>query len=254
MSGQQQPGKIVERLDWQALPSARGLGQTTGAGVIEWGAWLRAAERKRRLLIRNETDRPRPLPPAYFARATFSSFRLDGIDISEREVLESLAAGAHRTSLRSRSAQRIRNHASILYHVECSIRLGEALQAPVVMRWYASIGSGLVTAALSDAVMNRLDQVVRRINSPQLRMQAALADIARLHCQLLSDPVVPSFNGILARLLLRYHLGRVGLPPVVFDPNADAPNLLDDTMLLARLLELIDQSYDLLLRATEPNA
>jgi hypothetical protein len=51
----------------------------------------------------------------------------------------------------------------------------------------------------------------------------------------------------LARLLLRYHLGRCGLPPVVFDADVDGPVLTDEQALLSRLLELIDQSYDLLL-------
>jgi hypothetical protein len=35
----------------------------------------------------------------------------------------------------------------------------------------------------------------------------------------------------------------------VFDPDADAPALLDETMLLRRLLELIDMSFDMLMRA-----
>jgi hypothetical protein len=65
---------------------------------------------------------------------------------------------------------------------------------------------------------------------------------------MLADPVVPSFNGILARLLLRYHLGRCGLPPVLFAPDLDgAGRLLDEPRLLARLLELIHQSYGALL-------
>ncbi len=162
-------------------------------------------------------------------------------------MLDAVNAGTHRQALRSRGAQRIRNHFSILHHVEASVRIGESLNAGAVMRWYTTIGSGLINAALTDSAMDRMDQVVRRINSPQLRLQAALHDIARLHVQLLTDPLVPSFNGILARLLLRYHLGRVGLPPVVFHPEQDAPKLLDDTMLLARLLELVDVSYDLLL-------
>jgi hypothetical protein len=246
MSGQRLPGKTIERLDWQ------GAGKPTNGngGGVEWGSWLRNLERKRRLMVRAEPARPAPLPDAYFALATYASFRLDGIDITEREVIASLSAGHQRQSLRSRAAQRIRNHVSILHHIESSIRLGESLKAPIVMRWYATIGSGLVTAALSDAVIDRLDQVVRRINSPELRLQAALIDIARLHVQLLADPLVPSFNGILARLLLRYHLGRVGLPPVVFDPEADAPALLDETMLLRRLLDLIDASYGLLLTSS----
>jgi hypothetical protein len=173
--------------------------------------------------------------------------------MEERDVLLALAPpspGVGRQSLRSRAGQRVRNHVSILHRIESSLRLGEPLKAAVVVRWYTIIGSGLINAALSDTTIARLDQVVRRINSPQLRLQAALADTARLHVQLLNDPLVPSFNGILSRLLLRYNLGRIGLPPVVFDPQADAPKLLDETMLLARILELIHESYDLLLELT----
>jgi len=251
MSGQRLPGKAIERFDWQGAGNGGGAAarSVNGNGAVEWGSWLRSLERKRRLLVRAEPPRPRPLPADFFARATYSSFRLDRIDITQHEVIASLSGGHQRQSLRSRAAQRIRNHVSILHHVESSIRLGESLKSPVVMRWYTTIGCGLVTARLADAAIDRLDHVVRQINSPQLRLQAALADIARLHVQLLSDPLVPSFNGILARLLLRYHLGRVGLPPVIFDSDGDAPALLDEHMLLRRLLELIDNSYDLLLRA-----
>jgi hypothetical protein len=249
MSGRPQPGRTIDRLNWQGAgngaASRNGNGNGTG---IEWASWLRSFERKRRLLVRDEPRRPRSLPSTYFIHATYSSFRLDGIDVTEHEVLASLASGPARQSLRSRAAQRIRNHVSILHHIESSIRIGESLKAPVVIRWYTTIGSGLITAALPDAMIDRLDQAVRRINSPQLRLQPALGDIARLHVQLLTDPLAPSFNGILARLLLRYHLGRVGLPPVVFEPEADAPALLDETMLLRRLLQLIDSSYDQLLR------
>jgi hypothetical protein len=247
MSGQRLPGKTIERLDWQG--AGNGAAKSTNGDGVAWGGWLRSLERKRRLLVRNEPPRPRPLPQVYFARATYSSFRLDRIDITEREVLASLSSGHQRQSLRSRAAQRIRNHVSILHHIEPSTRLAASLKSPVVMRWYTTLGSGLVTAGLADATVDRLDHVVRQINSPQLRLQAALVDIARLHVQLLADPLVPSFNGILARLLLRYHLGRVGLPPVVFDPEADAPALLDEAMLLRRLLELIDLSFDMLMRS-----
>lgn len=247
MSGQRQPGKIAAALDWHTAASAiRPV--TFNTGGINWGGWLRGIERRRRLLIRRDQPSRIHLPGAYFARATYASLRLDGIDTTEHDVLSALAAGRQRQALRSRAAQRIRNHVCILRHIESAVRIGESLKAPVVLRWYTTIGAGLINAALPDALMDRLDQVVRRINSPELRMQAALGDLARLHVQLLSDPLVPSFNGILARLLLRHHLGRIGLPPVVFDPESDAPKLLDDTMLLARLLELIDNSLDLLLR------
>jgi hypothetical protein len=247
MHGQRHPVKIAETLDWQtAASTSRPV--TFNTGGINWGSWLRGTDRKRRLLHRTDQPFCQHLPSAYFARATYSSFRLDGIETDEHDVLAALATGRHRQGLRSRAAQRIRNHVSILRHIESAVRIGESLKTQVVIRWYTTVGSGLINAGLSDSVMDRLDQVVRRINSPQLRLQAALGDISRLHVSLLTDPLVPSFNGILARLLLRYHLGRVGLPPVVFDPDADAPKLLDDTMLLARLLELIDLSYDLLLR------
>jgi hypothetical protein len=77
-------------------------------------------------------------------------------------------------------------------------------------------------------------------------MQAALQEIAGTHAKLLDDPLVPSFNGILARLLLRYHLGRCKLPAVVFDPAVDARARPVDAM-IRRLVELLERSYDELL-------
>ena len=68
--------------------------------------------------------------------------------------------------------------------------------------------------------------------------------MAALHVGLLSDPFVPGFNGILARFLLRYHMGRCGMPPVVFDPELDPERLRSPPKLEARLLELIVQSRD----------
>ena len=201
-------------------------------------------------MTRVDSNGRRPsLPNDYYASATFVSFLLDGIDLAESEVLSALHRGVGRSILVTRSAQRIRNHVSILRRIEPCVHLGEPLKPAAVMRWYTTIGSGLINTSLTQSVTDRLDHVVRRINSPQLRLQPALVDAAKLHVTLLRDPLVPSFNGILSRLLLRYHLGRIGLPPVVFDPNEDAPSLLDETMLLARLLELIDQSYDRLLQA-----
>jgi hypothetical protein len=193
-----------------------------------------------------------PLPPDYYVRATFASFRLDGMEPSEAEVREALAHGGHgdgdRPVLRSRQAQRLRNHAAILHHLEGDLRAGLPLTTDGVVRWYTGVSAGLSTTSLDRATGERLEEVVRRINSPQLRVQAALQEIAGTHAKLLGDPLVPSFNGILARLLLRYHLGRCRLPAVVFDQVVDARARAADAM-LRRLGELIERSYDELLGA-----
>jgi hypothetical protein len=149
---------------------------------------------------------------------------------------------------------RIRNHVAILHRIERGLHRGESLKTAAVVRWYTLIASGLSITSLDEPTMGRLDQLVRRINSPHLRLQPAVQEIARLHVQSLADPLVPGFNGILVRLLLRYHLGRCGLPPVVFHSETDGPLLTDETTLLARLLELIDESYDLLLSELPPAA
>jgi hypothetical protein len=47
--------------------------------------------------------------------------------------------------------------------------------------------------------------------------------------------------------MLCYHLGRCGLPPVMFDPVADRPLLTQESALLPRLMDLIDASYSVLL-------
>ena len=48
-------------------------------------------------------------------------------------------------------------------------------------------------------------------------------------------------------MLLRYHLGRCGLPPLVFHPDTPPTALLDERMLLPLLMELIEESYEVLL-------
>jgi hypothetical protein len=65
--------------------------------------------------------------------------------------------------------------------------------------------------------------------------------------KLLADPLVPAFNGILARLLLRYHLGRCKLPAVVFDAEADRRVSGGGEGMVRRLVELLERSYDQLL-------
>lgn len=212
----------------------------------DWSAFLRRLERKKRLLQRNG-DAPL-LPSDYVFRATWASFHLDGLHVDPAEVRDALE---HVTEgpvlLRSRQTQRLRNHAAILLRIESDLLENQLLTSDGVIRWYTAISAGLSTTALDQAALLRIDDAVRRINSPQLRPQAALREIASTHLRLLSDPVVPSFNGILARLLLRYHLGRCRFPAIVFDPALDQRFNSVDT-LIRRLFELLEQSYDELAR------
>ena len=131
-----------------------------------------------------------------------------------------------------------------VWRIELSLRAGATLTSQTVLRWYTSISCGLSLAALDESSMARLENIVRRINSPQFRLQPAITEIARVHAQLNSDPLVPSFNGIVARLLLQYHLGRCGLPRVVFDDKADPALLTDEPRLLKRILEMVDAAYE----------
>lgn len=224
------------------------IGNAPGNGAIDWPQWLRTTERKRRLLARPDAGKSaRPFWSAYFVAATDSSFRLDGLVVHDADLAAALAPGWARRSLGGRQQQRVRNHVAILSSIERMLARGHVLKPHDVVRWYTSVASGLSTTRLDDAAATRLDGVVRQVNSPHLRLAPAVQSIARLHHQLLIDPVVPGFNGILARLLLRWHLGRCGLPPVLFDPAHDAPALADEPKLLARLVDLIDQSHDALL-------
>jgi hypothetical protein len=223
-------------------PLRRSRLATQPAG-LDWPAWLAIIERKRRLLLR--ANGRTLIPGAYFALATLSSFKLEGIEVTEHDVLQALSRNRAQRKLRSRTAQRIRNHVALLHGIESAIAIGQPLKASAVLRWYTSISSGLSTTGLGEDRMRRLEQITRRINSPQLRLQAALQDMARAHCELLGDPLFPGFNGILSRLLLRYRLGRCSLPFVVFDGRA--PAAASETDLTLRLLRGIDDSFNLLL-------
>jgi hypothetical protein len=234
-------------------------GETRRGAAIDWPRWLRLVERKRRLTTRADNRRARPLPDSILQLSTLASFKLEGIELDDATTIAALHPGNQKPGrdhnhFRSRLAMRIRNHVAILHRIERGLHHGESLKTAAVVRWYTLISSGLSITSLDEPTMSRLDQLVRRINSPHLRLQPAVQEIARLHAQSVSDPLVPGFNGILARLLLRYHLGRCGLPPVVFHAESDAPVLTDETTLLARLLELIDESYDLLLSELPPAA
>ncbi|HEY7090973.1 MAG TPA: hypothetical protein VH518_22945 [Tepidisphaeraceae bacterium] len=239
-------------------PRIRPTGNGNGRGVVgaatsrpaslDWPVWLGLIERKRRLIQRVHQGMNSPSPPRqYFVLATLSSFRLEGIDSSDEEVIEAVSRGPSRRKLRSRASQRIRNHIAILHTIESNLRLGQPLKTSAILRWYTSIGSGLSTTGLGAEKMLRLEHIARRINSPQLRLQPAIQEIARTHVELVNDPVFPSFNGILSRLLLRYHLGRCGLPFVIFDSEMPAIELTLDPSLTLRMLHALDQSYDWLL-------
>jgi hypothetical protein len=217
----------------------------------DWTTWMRLIERKRRMLERLFPDRspleqsifPRPL----LGRLTSVSFRLDGMEVTETQVMSAMEATPVRRPFRSRLSQRLRNHLAILRAIQRSLAAGKSLKTAVVVRWYTSLSSGLCTSALDEPTMDRLSAVVGRISSPMMRLQPAMQEVARLHAQLIADPLVPSFNGILSRLLLCFHLGRCGLPPVVFDPVADRRLMIDEKKLLPRLMELVDGSYSMML-------
>jgi hypothetical protein len=187
------------------------------------------------------------VPPAeYYLRATWVSFVLEGLDVAVEEVREALGPGSDRAGLRERQALRLRNHAAILHRIENDLAQGLPLTGDDVLRWYVAMGAGLSTTGLDQAAATRLEEVVRRVNAPQLRLGPALREVAETHVRLLADPLVPSFNGILARLLLRYHLGRCGLPAVLFDPPLDGRRT-DAEGMSRRLIELLEVSYDRLL-------
>jgi hypothetical protein len=190
-------------------------------------------------------------PPNDFERATCVSFGMDGMPLTEQEYRAALAprAGPGAASsgspgaYRARAARRVRNHVAILYRIESLLRRGQPLQVADVVRWYTSIACGLSAGGLAAGTLARIDRTVSAVNSPRLRFSPAVKEVAALHVGLLADPFVPGFNGILARLLLRYHMGRCGLPPVVFDPVLDPPRLASVAKLEARLLELIARTH-----------
>jgi hypothetical protein len=238
------PPSILRR---SAVPGSGSNGKSARPSGLDWPAWLALLERKRRLVAQNHAVNSLTTSPHYFFLATYSSFRLDGIDVTEEQVIDACAQTAAQRKLRSRADQRVRNHTAILHHIERTLRIGQSLKSAAVVRWYTSISSGLCNSALGSETMSRLEQIARRINAPQLRLQAALREIVATHAALLVDPLFPSFNGILSRLLLRYQLGRCGLPFVVFNPGARVAHSTPQTSLSLQLLTAIDESYDLLL-------
>lgn len=178
----------------------------------------------------------------YFERATCASFQMDRVPLSPEEFRAAVTRGGA-GGPRTRSAQRARNHVAILRRIELLLRRGRPLRPADVIRWYTSIACGLSVGGVGGATEVRIEAVVSSVNSPRLRFWPAVKEVAALHVRLLADPFVPGFNGILARLLLRYHMGRCGLPPVVFDPVADLARVGAVSTLEPRLLELIVEEY-----------
>jgi hypothetical protein len=234
----------------RTLARSMSRGTSIGAGALPArsrgsdATRLRRIERKRRLFLR--LLRTRPVPPELFVRLTVSSFALEDLVVSEEEVASAMGADAYRRGFRPLRTLRIRNHVAILRRIEKIVRLGRELSVPVVVRWYTLISCGL-SMTLDEPRIKRLEQTLRRINSPQLRLQPAVHEIAALHVQLLLDPLFPGFNGILARLLLQFHLARCQLPPAVFDPAADRSRMNSEVTLAPRVMDLIAGSYEWLL-------
>lgn len=238
-----------------AAPSASVGGHGAPAGPrpigsprIDWDDWLRTVERRRRALARNGTGNDGhslpPLPGDFYVAATRASFQIDGLSATAAELTAALAPGAAGKACRSRQSQRIRNHVAVLRHAQLLLRRGQPLHPDDIVRWYTAISCGLSTSALDDSTRNRLASVATRVNSPQMRLRPAVEDAAQLHHRLLTELFVPAFNGIVARVVLHYHLSRCGLPTVIFDPNADRAPAPDEATITRRLMHLIAARYE----------
>jgi hypothetical protein len=181
---------------------------------VDWKAWLRTLDRKRRqlaLLVRpgrarlggrghlggrgrsdgdaqngKPSDAPGPQQRPghedrrYLALVTRVSFEMDGIVMGEHELADALGRSPARRRCRSRQAQRLRNHVAILCRVGSLSRRGQPLEVGAVVRWYTSISCGLSSALLDAPTLTRLEWVARQINSPHLNLRPALEATAGL--------------------------------------------------------------------------
>lgn len=206
---------------------------------------IREIERKRRVLGR--IGHQRPIPRDLLTHFTAASFQLEQLAITDRDITEAMAPRRDHRIFRRPQSLRVRNHVAILRSIEKAVRHGDELQPTAVLRWYTSISCGLSSATMDRGRMVRLERLLSRANSPKLQLQLAIWDIASLHVEMLADPVFPGFNGILARLLMQFHLARCRLPPVVLQSHADAASTSSARQFAPRLLQLVVQSYDLLL-------
>ena len=200
-------------------------------------AWLeKTRDRVRRNSIR--------VGASFIERSTHSSYQLDGVTLPPGAVREAMNARAGKWAMRPRTAQRIRNHASIQFQIERMLRRRIGLSAGTLVRWYTSLSTGLCGTQMQRSEVERLESVAARVNVTPHRVGAALDQVAALQVELLSEPVVPSFSGIFARLVLHMHLGRCGLPPVVMDSGVDSSVLKQPSRLSTKLAEMVARSYE----------
>jgi len=182
-------------------------------------------------------DRP------FVEKATHVSFELEGIVLPPGSVRAGLCGKSGRVQMRPRMVQRIRSHGAVLLQIERMIKSRRSTNVLGLVGWYTTFSAGLCSAGLDEQSMRALSDVVHRINTPPHRVQAVIDEAARLHVQLLREPAVPSFPGILARLVLHAQLGRCGLPPVIFDPAVDRAAFEKPAELAARITKLIERAY-----------
>lgn len=209
--------------------------------------WARAVDRRLKLWRGERLQFP-AVPGTYLAQVSRASFCLDGIDVRESDARAAIDTGSAIRVLGSRTAQRLRAHAAILRRIQRLGRSQQALQPGEVFRWHAALACGLPSARPDTALTLRLTDVCFRMATPHRRLIPAVEEAARLYSDLLSDPLFPNFNGILARLMLTYALARMGLPPVVFDTDR---NVAEQPATPRRLQELIAVSLDDLIASTD---
>lgn len=198
---------------------------------------LRRIEQARARLPRRDWTLPRP----FLVDATSASFRIDGIPVTVEQVTRALGHRQSVRAFRSPLSNRLRAHAATLRCIERILAADEPLRPSHLYRWYAGLSAGLGAGFIDDA--GRAAEVTARANLPTTRLATALADVLQLYAEMMSRPIVPSYNGIVARLVMNLHLGRCGLLPVIVEPAEDAfaHGRLDE----ATLLNLLARRYEL---------
>jgi hypothetical protein len=214
-------------------------------------ALLRRVERAVRLFRREGLQGT--TPRSWLIGATAASLRLDGISFTDRELAQALQSPTRHRGMCSARLLRLRNHLAILRALERRARKGFDLDAPCVLRWYTSLSCGLSISSVPQEQLDRLSSHLRPMNAATSRAAQAIFEAASVHVRLVAHPLFPGFNGLLARLLLQYHLIRSCLPPVRLDPMRDR-NLLSqptDPKLFARLLERVSEACETLIEDPE---
>ena len=223
------------------MPHAEQFPSATGPSLRrtsrERPVTLRSIEQARARLPRRDWLLPRP----FLVDATSASFRIDGIPVTIEQVTRALGHQQSVRAFRSPLSIRLRAHAAILRCVERIVAADRPLRPANLYRWYAGLSAGLGVGRADDA--RRAADVVARANLPTVRLSTALADILELYDDVMKNPIVPSYNGIIARLLLNLHLGRCGLLPVIVEPGEEtfARGRLDERT----LLNLLARRYEL---------